>query len=63
MFINIMLAFYYKKVERLHYLRSIDEESKVHTLSSRWLNVNRTGFETCGERLTLDDIMTEGEAT
>ena len=63
MFINIMLAFYYKKVERLHYLCSIDEESKVHIVSSRWLNVSRTGLETCGERLTLDDIMTEDEAT
>ena len=63
MFINIMLAFYYEKVERSHYLYNIDEESEVHTVSSRWLNVSRTGLETCGERLTLDDIMTEDEAT
>jgi hypothetical protein len=45
------------------YLCSTDKESKVHTVASKWLNVCCNGLETFEERLTLDDVMVEDEAT
>ena len=45
------------------YLCSTDKEGEVHTVASRWLNVCCTGLETFEERLTLDDVMVEDEAT
>ena len=45
------------------YLCSIDKESEVHTVASRWLNACCTGLETFEEKLTLDDVMVEDEAT
>jgi hypothetical protein len=49
--------------ETISYLRSINEESKVHTIMFRWLNACRTGLEIFGESLTLDDVVVDDEAT
>ena len=49
--------------ETKSHLHSIDEESEVHTIESKWLNFNRTGLEIIRERLILDDVVTENEAT
>ena len=52
-----------KDQETKSHLHSIDEESEVHTIESKWLNFCRTGFETLKERLILDDVVTKNEAT
>jgi hypothetical protein len=49
--------------ETKSHLHSIDEESEVHTIESKWLNFCRTGLETLRERLILDDVVTKNEAT
>jgi hypothetical protein len=53
----------YKDQDTTSYLRSINEESKVHTIMFRWLNAYRTGLEIFGESLTLDDVVVDDEAT
>ena len=47
----------------ISYLHGTNKENKVHTVASKWLNVCHTGFETFGERQTLDDAMVDDEAT
>jgi len=49
--------------EAASYLCRTEEESEVHIIASRWLNICRTGLVTFEERLTLDDSMVEDEAT
>jgi hypothetical protein len=44
-------------------LRNIDEENEGYTYMSRWFNVFCTRLVTFGKRLTLDDVVTEDEAT
>ena len=49
--------------EAASYLYITDEENKVYTVASRWLNISRTRFETFGERLSLDDFVVEDKTT
>ena len=44
-------------------LCNIDEENKGYTYMFRWFNVCCIRFETFEERLTLDDVVAEDEAT
>jgi hypothetical protein len=44
-------------------LYNIDEENKGYTYMSQWFNVCCTRLETFKERLTLDDVVAEDEAT
>jgi hypothetical protein len=45
------------------YFCSNNEENKVYTVVSKWLNFWCSGFEILGKRLTLDDVMTENKVT
>ena len=45
------------------YFCSIDEESKVYILVSKWLKFCCSRLEILGKRLTIDDIMTENKVT
>ena len=45
------------------YLCNTDEESEVHTVASRWLNICYTGLNTFKERLPLEDVVLEDKAT
>jgi len=49
--------------EAASYLCRTEEESEVHIVASRWLNICRTGLVNFGERLTLDDSVVEDEVT
>jgi hypothetical protein len=44
-------------------LCNIDEENKGYTYMSWWFNVCCTRLKTFEERLTLDDVVAEDEAT
>jgi hypothetical protein len=44
-------------------LCNIDKENEEYTYTSQWFNVYRNGLDTFKENLTLDDAMTEDEAT
>jgi len=49
--------------EVLFVLCNIDKENEEYTYTSQWFNVYRNGLDTFKENLTLDDAMTEDEAT
>jgi hypothetical protein len=49
--------------EAKSHFHSIDEESEVHTIEFKWLDFCCTGLETFRERLILNDVVTENEAT
>jgi hypothetical protein len=49
--------------ETVSHLCNTDEESKVHTVASRWLNICRIGFKIFEKKLTLNDVMAEDGAT
>jgi hypothetical protein len=52
-----------KGQEAASYIRNADEKSKVHIIASQWLNVYRIKLDAFEERLTLDDVVEENEAT
>jgi hypothetical protein len=51
-----------KGQEAVYVLHNINEKNKWYIYMSRWFNFCCTGL-TFGERLTIDDAMTEDETT
>ena len=53
----------WKGREAVFVLCNIDKENKGYTYASQWFNIFCTRLETFGERLILDDVVVEDEAT
>jgi hypothetical protein len=49
--------------EIISVLYNIDKENEGYNYVSWWFDVCRIGFKTFGERLTLDDVVVQDEAT
>jgi len=59
-----MLISYYGKVERSYLIFvMLTKKEEVHIVAFQWLNICRTKVNIFRERLTLDDVVAEDEAT